>query len=106
MCMLLRDSEMGYSLREGSLRQAMKSSFPRLLRISRAKTLIISVVVALFLMGLCTQCPAKSWLEHGTLDTPVEYLCEVAHAQACFLGLLQKESEHGRSQIGANESMT
>lgn len=30
------------------------------------------------LRGLCEQCPAKSWTEHGTLDTPVEYFCEVA----------------------------
>ena len=27
-------------------------------------------------------------IEHGTLDTPVEYLCDVAHAQARYLGLL------------------
>lgn len=45
-----------------------------------------------FLKGLCEQCPAKSWAEHGTLDTPVEYLCEVAHAQAYWLGWL-KEGE-------------
>jgi MoaA/NifB/PqqE/SkfB family radical SAM enzyme len=42
-----------------------------------------------FLKGLCEQCPAKSWAEHGTLDTPVEYLCAVAHAQARFLGWLK-----------------
>jgi hypothetical protein len=42
-----------------------------------------------FLKGLCEQCPAKSWVEHGTLDTPVEYLCEIAHAQARFLGWLK-----------------
>jgi hypothetical protein len=41
-----------------------------------------------FLKGLCDQCPAKSWMEHGTLDTPVEYLCAVAHAKARHLGLL------------------
>ena len=41
-----------------------------------------------FLKGLCEQCPGKSWQEHGTLSTPVEYLCEVAHAQARYLGLL------------------
>jgi radical SAM protein with 4Fe4S-binding SPASM domain len=40
------------------------------------------------LMGFCEQCPAKSWAEHGTLDTPVEYLCEVAHTQARWLGWL------------------
>jgi MoaA/NifB/PqqE/SkfB family radical SAM enzyme len=47
-----------------------------------------------FLKGLCEQCPGKSWAEHGTLDTPVEYLCEVAHAQARWLGWLGG-NEHG-----------
>jgi hypothetical protein len=47
-----------------------------------------------FLKGLCEQCPAKAWTEHGTLDTPVEYLCEVAHAQARWLGWLAAD-EHG-----------
>jgi radical SAM protein with 4Fe4S-binding SPASM domain len=46
-----------------------------------------------FLKGLCEQCPAKSWAEHGTLDTPVEYLCEVAHAQARYLGWLGKNEQ-------------
>ncbi len=49
---------------------------------------------ACFLHGLCEQCPAKSWMEHGVLDRPVEYLCQVAHAQARFLGWL-REDEHG-----------
>jgi radical SAM protein with 4Fe4S-binding SPASM domain len=42
-----------------------------------------------FLKGLCEQCPAKSWAEYGTLDTPVEYLCEIVHAQARYLGWLK-----------------
>ena len=46
-----------------------------------------------FLKGLCEQCPGKSWSEHGTLDTPVEYLCEVAHEQAEFLGLIAKKEK-------------
>jgi hypothetical protein len=41
-----------------------------------------------FLKGFCDQCPGKSWVEHETYDTPVEYLCEVAHAQARWLGWL------------------
>ena len=41
-----------------------------------------------FLKALCLQCPAKAWAEHGTLDTPVDYLCEITHAQAVGLGLL------------------
>lgn len=43
-----------------------------------------------FLKGLCEQCPAKSWSEHGTLDTPVEYLCSVAHTQAVYMGWLSE----------------
>ena len=45
-----------------------------------------------FLKGLCEQCPAKSWAEHGTLDTPVDYLCEITHERALLMGLL-KENE-------------
>jgi hypothetical protein len=47
-----------------------------------------------FLKGLCEQCPAKSWGENGTLDTPVTYLCDVAHTQARYLGWLG-ENEKG-----------
>ena len=47
-----------------------------------------------FLKGFCEQCPAKSWTESGTLDSPVEYLCQVAHAQARFMGWLG-ENEFG-----------
>jgi len=41
-----------------------------------------------FLKSFCDQCPAKSWTEHGSLDTPVEYLCAIAHAQARWMGWL------------------
>jgi len=44
-----------------------------------------------FLSGLCEQCPAKSWMEHGNLDTPVEYFCEMSHAQARYLGWLGRD---------------
>jgi radical SAM protein with 4Fe4S-binding SPASM domain len=47
-----------------------------------------------FLKGFCEQCPAKSWAEYGTLDAPVDYLCEMAHAQAIYLGWL-RENESG-----------
>jgi radical SAM protein with 4Fe4S-binding SPASM domain len=44
-----------------------------------------------FLHGFCEQCPARSWSENGTLDTPIEYFCGMAHAQARFLGWLRPE---------------
>ena len=44
-------------------------------------------------------------MEHGTLDTPVEYLCTVAHAQARYLGLLNDNEnswdvESGKERVG------
>jgi hypothetical protein len=32
-------------------------------------------------------------MESGTLDTPVEYLCDVAHAQVRYLGLVGKSEK-------------
>lgn len=46
-----------------------------------------------FLKGLCAQCPAKAWAEYGTLDTPVEYFCRMAHAEARFMGWLAENEE-------------
>lgn len=46
-----------------------------------------------FLYGFCDQCPALSWSEYGTADRPVDYFCDVAHAQARWLGWLS-EDEH------------
>lgn len=43
-----------------------------------------------FLRNLCEQCPAKSYSETGTLDTPVEYYCKIAHALARDFGWLGK----------------
>ena len=55
-----------------------------------------------FLKGLCEQCPAKSWTEHGTLDTPVEYPCDGGHGQARYLGWLG-ENEQGREVMNGRE---
>ncbi len=71
----------------GSLRDAL-DSFARLAELHAVNPDYLRRCAACILKGLCEQCPAKSWAEHGNLDTPVEYLCEVAHAQARYLGLL------------------
>lgn len=89
-CMLLRDPALVYDTRFGSLRDALVKFFPRLKDRKAANPLYLERCARCFLHGLCEQCPAKSWMEHGTLDTPVEYFCQVAHAQARFLGLLQQ----------------
>lgn len=89
-CMLLRHPDLAYDLRKGSIKDAL-ASFPLRLREMKATNPdYLARCARCFLKGLCEQCPAKSWMEHGNLDTPVEYLCEVAHARALDLGLLKK----------------
>jgi radical SAM protein with 4Fe4S-binding SPASM domain len=87
-CMLLRDPALSYDLKAGSLEDALKNFFPRLRIIEAQNPVYLERCSNCFLLGLCEQCPAKSWSEHGTLDTPVNYLCDLAHAQGRFLGLL------------------
>lgn len=102
MCLQLRHPEVVFDLAsagekiegESPLRYVMTKVFPQW-RERRAENLeYLRRCARCFLKGLCEQCPAKSWQEHGTLDTPVEYLCQVAHAQARHLGLIG-EKENG-----------
>jgi radical SAM protein with 4Fe4S-binding SPASM domain len=87
-CMLLRDPQLSYDLRHGTLRDALENFFPQMRTMQAENPLYLERCARCFLRGLCDQCPAKSWSEHGTLDTPVEYLCQIAHARARDLGLL------------------
>jgi radical SAM protein with 4Fe4S-binding SPASM domain len=91
MCMLLRHPDMVYDLTTGTLKEGLLDVFPRLRQAKASNPEYLRRCARCFLKGLCEQCPAKSWMEHGTLDTPVEYLCQVAHAQARFLGLLEDD---------------
>ncbi len=88
-CMMLRHPDTVYNLREGSLKDALTNFFPKIREIKATNPDYLQRCAKCFLKGLCEQCPAKSWMEHGTLDTPVEYFCEIAHTQAKFLGLVK-----------------
>jgi MoaA/NifB/PqqE/SkfB family radical SAM enzyme len=97
-CLLLRDPQLSYDLRQGEdpgaglkpggLREALETHFPKLRQVQATNREYLKRCARCFLGGLCEQCPARSWPEHGTLDTPVEYHCQVAHAKARLLGLL------------------
>ncbi|MCX5706133.1 MAG: radical SAM protein [Candidatus Omnitrophica bacterium] len=92
-CLLLRHPDCAYDLRGGNLRDALGNFFPKMRERKATDPEYIAKCARCFLKGLCEQCPAKSWTEHGTLDTPVEYLCAIAHTQARFLGLLKKDEK-------------
>ena len=87
-CILLRHPDVTYDLRSGSLQDALTRFFPQVQDTRATNPDYLARCARCFLKGMCEQCPARSWSEHGTLDTPVEYLCEVAHAQARYLGWL------------------
>jgi radical SAM protein with 4Fe4S-binding SPASM domain len=87
-CLLLKHPKTAYDLKKGSIKDALTRFFPGLRELKATNPEYLSRCARCFLKGLCEQCPAKSWTEHGTLDTPVEYYCQLAHARAVDLGLI------------------
>jgi len=92
-CLMLRHPDCLYNLKTGSLKDAKEKFFPKMREKKANNPDYLKRCANCFLKGLCEQCPAKSWAEHGTLDTPVEYLCEIAHTQARFLGLIRENEK-------------
>ncbi|MBW6465122.1 MAG: radical SAM protein [Brevefilum sp.] len=90
MCMLLRHPDMVYDLSNGTLKEALTETFPNFRQKKASNPAYLQRCARCFLKGLCEQCPAKSWAEYGTLDTPVEYLCQIAHLQGRYLGLIEE----------------
>lgn len=95
-CLLLRHPDLAYDLKNGSIREGLRVVLSRLRQMQAANPEYLARCARCFLRGLCEQCPARSWAEHGTLDTPVEYFCELAHVQALWLGLLVKDEKAWR----------
>jgi len=68
-----------YSLRQGSFREGWREFIPGLLEQRAGKDYPCS---GCELLDLCGQCPGMAWLEHREIQTPVEYLCRIAHLRA------------------------
>ena len=90
-CLSLRDPRLAYDLRAGSIREALADVFPGLREMRATDPEYLRRCARCFLAGMCDQCPAKSYAEHGTLDTPVDYFCEITQAEARFIGLLAND---------------
>ena len=104
MCLPLRHPDTVCNSRASPLHYALTEFFPLLRETRATNPEYLGRCARCFLKGLCEQCPGKSWMEHGTLDTPVEYLCAVAHAQARYLGLLNDNEnswdvENGKERV-------
>ena len=104
LCMSLRHPATVYDLKKGFVKDALTNFFPEIRNMKAENPDYLTRCACCFLHGLCEQCPARSWIEHGTLDTPVAYHCEIAHAQARALGLLEEgelawQIEHWEERI-------
>ena len=80
-CMMVKS--IGYDLRAGSFAEGWASFHERIVerRKSGARRCDTCSIA-----GACDSCPGWSDLEHGDLETPVDYLCEVNHARAAAFG--------------------
>jgi radical SAM protein with 4Fe4S-binding SPASM domain len=92
-CMMVRHPECVYNLKKGTLKDAIVNFFPKIKELKAKNPEYLKTCARCFLKGLCEQCPAKSWMEHGSLDTPIEYHCQIAHLQARFLGLIKDDEK-------------
>jgi radical SAM protein with 4Fe4S-binding SPASM domain len=79
-----------YDIRKGSVREGWEQF---LLKVRARKRAKISKCVKCQIRSLCSMCPANGELENGDPESPVEFLCEVAHLRAMALGL--EVPEHG-----------
>lgn len=80
----------GYSLRSGNFKEGW---FGRLREIRESKRTSRTICTNCRLQSLCSMCPANGELENGNAESPVEFLCQVAHLRAYALGL--PIPEHG-----------
>ncbi|WP_366984178.1 radical SAM protein [Accumulibacter sp.] len=88
VCLQVRHPETLYDLHDGTLSDAMQYHFPQMRALIPSNERYVSRCLRCVLRPACPQCPACSWMEHGTLDTPSAYYCAVMHAEGRLLGVL------------------
>jgi radical SAM protein with 4Fe4S-binding SPASM domain len=83
-----------YDIRQGSVLAGWEKF---LLEVRGKKRTRPSKCVACKLHSVCSMCPANAELENGDPESPVEFLCEVAHLRAKVLGV--DVPEHGDCEL-------
>jgi radical SAM protein with 4Fe4S-binding SPASM domain len=89
----------GYDIRNGSLREGWEQY---LFKVRKRQVTKTTKCTACRLRFVCGMCPANGELESGDPESPVDFLCEVAHLRALSLGY--KVPEHGVCEFCAEGS--
>jgi radical SAM protein with 4Fe4S-binding SPASM domain len=74
----------GYNLREGSFRAGWDGPLQQIRAIPTTRETICTNCQ---IRSLCSMCPANGELENGDPESPVDFLCQVAHLRAYSIGL-------------------
>jgi radical SAM protein with 4Fe4S-binding SPASM domain len=82
--------QQGYNIREGSFTEGWDGPLREIRNQPRTRPTICDRCQ---IQSLCSMCPANGELENGDPESPVEFLCQVAHLRAYALGC--EVPEHG-----------
>ncbi len=72
-----------FTIREAGVQKVWEES---LLRLRQTKRTRVTKCVQCRIQSLCGMCPANGELENGDRESPVEFLCHVAHLRATAVG--------------------
>lgn len=89
-----------FSIREDGVRRVWERS---LLDLRTRKRTRVTKCIECRIKTLCGMCPANGELENGDRESPVEFLCQVAHLRAAAIGV--QVPAHGECEycLGGNE---